>query len=174
MEALAVESAIISTSREQLLKQRLQLGYYRDAIEAAQWMAAGGGSSFFRSLPTTLAMNVPYCSLMMMSNESLKKWLAPSGHATHVATLAFLPSSPAGSPPRRPWRARCRERFVANLRNGEQCTGERGRAVSAFRTAAPGRGGDDLIHELKRAPSGRALGARPDRLCIAAPTSAEG
>ena len=29
-----------------------------------------GGASFFRSLPTTLAMNAPYCSLMMMSNES--------------------------------------------------------------------------------------------------------
>jgi hypothetical protein len=27
----------------------------------------GGASSFFRSLPTTLAMNVPYASLMMMS-----------------------------------------------------------------------------------------------------------
>ena len=38
-----------------------------------------GGASFFRSLPTTLAMNAPYCSLMMMSNESLKKWLNPSG-----------------------------------------------------------------------------------------------
>lgn len=61
------------------IKQRLQLGYYRDGLEAAQAMLATGGGSFFRSLPTTLAMNVPYCSLMMMSNESLKKLLVPAG-----------------------------------------------------------------------------------------------
>ena len=42
-------------------------------------MLASGGGSFFRSLPTTLAMNVPYVSLMMASNESLKRWLNPSG-----------------------------------------------------------------------------------------------
>ena len=32
-----------------------------------------------RHFLTTLSMNVPYCSLMMMSNESLKRWLNPSG-----------------------------------------------------------------------------------------------
>ena len=60
------------------IKQRLQLGYYRDAVHCFEAMLASGGSSFFRSLPTTVAMNVPYCSLMMMSNESLKRWLNPS------------------------------------------------------------------------------------------------
>lgn len=41
------------------IKQRLQLGYYRNAIHCFQAMLATGGGSFFRSLPTTLAMNVP-------------------------------------------------------------------------------------------------------------------
>ena len=52
------------------VKQRMQLGYYRNALHCAQAMLASGGGSFYRSLPTTLAMNAPYCSLMMMSNES--------------------------------------------------------------------------------------------------------
>ena len=60
------------------IKQRLQLGYYRDALHCFQAMLATGGGSFFRSLPTTLAMNIPYGSLMIMSNESLKRWLNPS------------------------------------------------------------------------------------------------
>ena len=52
------------------VKQRMQLGYYRNALHCVQAMLATGGGSFFRSFPTTLAMNAPYCSLMMMSNES--------------------------------------------------------------------------------------------------------
>tara|TARA_B110001452_G_scaffold172124_1_gene144173 strand:+ start:3916 stop:4518 length:603 start_codon:yes stop_codon:yes gene_type:complete len=70
------------------IKQRLQLGYYRNAMHCAQTMLASGGGSFFRSLPTTLAMNVPYCSLMMMSNESeqcqrtARLSSSPSSHAT--------------------------------------------------------------------------------------------
>ena len=30
-------------------------------------------------MPTTLAMNMPYNSLMMLGNESMRKWLNPSG-----------------------------------------------------------------------------------------------
>lgn len=61
------------------IKQRLQLGYYRDAGHALKRMAATGGGSLFRALPTTLATNVPYASLMMMSNESLRRLLNPTG-----------------------------------------------------------------------------------------------
>lgn len=61
------------------IKQRLQLGYYRDAGHALRRMAATGGGSLFRALPTTLATNVPYASLMMMSNESLRRLLNPTG-----------------------------------------------------------------------------------------------
>eukprot|EP00966_Prymnesium_polylepis_P207308 4801918-Prymnesium_polylepis.1 len=69
------------------IKQRLQLGYYRNALHCFNAMLANGGGSLVRSLPTTLAMNVPYCSLMMMSNESLKKQLNPSGEHRPAVTL---------------------------------------------------------------------------------------
>jgi len=61
------------------IKQRMQLGYYSNASQATRRMMATGGVSLFRSLPTTLAMNVPYASLMMMSNESLRRLLNPTG-----------------------------------------------------------------------------------------------
>ena len=57
----------------------MQLGYYRDATHAMRRMLATGGASLFRALPATLAMNIPYSSLMMMSNESLRRALNPSG-----------------------------------------------------------------------------------------------
>ena len=70
------------------MKQRLQLGYYKSATHCFQVMLASGGSSFFRSLPPTLAMNIPYGSAMMMINETLKKWLNPSGDF-HVGVFLF-------------------------------------------------------------------------------------
>ena len=56
-----------------------QLGYYRDARHCLERIIANGGGSLYRSMPTTLAMNVPYSSVMMMSNETLRKWLNPTG-----------------------------------------------------------------------------------------------
>jgi len=70
------------------IKQRMQLGYYRGATHAAQRMAATGGGSLFRSLPTTLAMNVPYTSLMMAGNETVRRTLNPSG-AFSLPTFLF-------------------------------------------------------------------------------------
>lgn len=70
------------------IKQRLQLGYYKDAMHCFRAMLSTGGSSFFRSLPPTLAMNIPYCSVMMCTNESLKKWLNPSGNF-HLGVTLF-------------------------------------------------------------------------------------
>jgi len=61
------------------IKQRMQLGYYRDTSHATRRMVAAGGGSLFRSLPTTLAMNVPQASLMVMSNESLRRLRNPEG-----------------------------------------------------------------------------------------------
>jgi len=61
------------------IKQRMQLGYYRDTLHATRRMVATGGGSLYRSLPTTLVTNVPYASLMMMSNESLRRLLNPTG-----------------------------------------------------------------------------------------------
>jgi len=61
------------------IKQRMQLGYYQNASHATSRMLATGGKSLYRSLPTTLAMNVPYASLMVMSNESFRRLLNPTG-----------------------------------------------------------------------------------------------
>ena len=72
------------------IKQRLQLGYYRDAIHCFQAMLATGGSSFFRSLPTTLAMNIPYGSLMIAANESLKKWMGCGSGSGQFDLKVFL------------------------------------------------------------------------------------
>ena len=61
------------------IKQRMQLGYYRSAFHCLSRMLATGGGSLYRSLPTTLAMNVLYASLMMMANEGARKVVNPSG-----------------------------------------------------------------------------------------------
>jgi solute carrier family 25 iron transporter 28/37 len=57
----------------------MELGYYRSAFHCLSRMLATGGGSLYRSLPTTLAMNVPYASLMMMANEGARKVVNPSG-----------------------------------------------------------------------------------------------
>ena len=63
------------------VKQRLQLGYYRNIPHCISHMArAEGMRSFFVSLPTTLTMNLPFGAVTVASNESLKELLAgPNG-----------------------------------------------------------------------------------------------
>merc|ERR1711879_255316 len=59
-----------------VVKQRLQLGMYSGTFDCVRkvWRQEGT-PAFFRSLPTTLAMNVPYMGLMVAMNESLKTYL---------------------------------------------------------------------------------------------------
>ena len=65
-----------------VVKQRLQLGYYRGITHCISVMLREEGLlSFFRSYPTTLAMNVPYAAVAVATNESLKKILIPAGSA---------------------------------------------------------------------------------------------
>jgi len=55
------------------VKQRLQLGYYsgvRDCV-VSMWRTEGT-AAFYRSYPTTLAMNVPYGAAMVATNEFLR------------------------------------------------------------------------------------------------------
>mmetsp|Transcript_42319 Transcript_42319/g.95246 ORF Transcript_42319/g.95246 Transcript_42319/m.95246 type:complete len:342 (-) Transcript_42319:66-1091(-) len=57
-----------------VVKQRLQLGGYSGAGDCyAKIWRLEGLSGFYRSLPTTLAMNVPYNGLLIAANESFKK-----------------------------------------------------------------------------------------------------
>ena len=77
------------------VKQRLQLGYYQNASHAIRRMARNGGHSFYRSLPTTLAMSLPYSSLMMASNETIRWYLNPSG--TYSLPTFLLAGAASGS-----------------------------------------------------------------------------
>lgn len=57
-----------------VVKQRLQLGYYRGITHCVSTMLREEGAlGFFRSYPTTLAMNVPYAAVAVATNESLKR-----------------------------------------------------------------------------------------------------
>lgn len=74
------------------IKQRMQLGYYRDGSHAIRRMLATGGGSLYRALPITLAMNAPYSAFMMCCNESLRRRLNPTGEfslATYLTAGAI-------------------------------------------------------------------------------------
>jgi len=59
-----------------VVKQRLQQGRYIGSLDCiSTTMRQEGAGAFFRSLPTTLAMNVPYMGMLVAMNESLKKLL---------------------------------------------------------------------------------------------------
>ena len=61
-----------------VVKQRLQLGYYRGVVHCVRTMAAEEGLlSLWRSYPTTLIMNMPYAAAVVSANESFKKLLVP-------------------------------------------------------------------------------------------------
>lgn len=61
------------------VKQRLQLGYYRGPMHCLTRIIRSGNGSLYRSLPTTLATNIPYGGVMMATNESIKRVVNPSG-----------------------------------------------------------------------------------------------
>jgi solute carrier family 25 iron transporter 28/37 len=62
-----------------VIKQRLQLGLHRGMEDCARHVVRSEGTwALFRSLPTTLAMNVPFAGIMVAANESFKKVLNPS------------------------------------------------------------------------------------------------
>lgn len=63
-----------------VIKQRLQLGYYSGIMGCARDIFASEGLlAFFRSFPTTLLMNIPYASVVVATNESMKQVLQPHG-----------------------------------------------------------------------------------------------
>ncbi|KAG5180363.1 mitoferrin-like protein [Tribonema minus] len=73
-----------------VIKQRLQLGYYRGIGDCVRTIArAEGVGALYRSFPTTLFMNIPYGAIMVAANESLKTALRPRGdHTTATYMLA--------------------------------------------------------------------------------------
>jgi solute carrier family 25 iron transporter 28/37 len=71
-----------------MVKQRMQLGYYRSVSHCVSSVARlEGFPAFYRSLPTTMVMNLPYGCIMVAANESAKKVLNPSGKYNFMSTL---------------------------------------------------------------------------------------
>ena len=71
-----------------VLKQRLQLGYYNNLSHCFSSIYKKEGlRAFYLSFPTTLVMNIPYGCVMVASNESLKNILNPSGEYNLVAYM---------------------------------------------------------------------------------------
>lgn len=63
-----------------VVKQRMQLGYYRDVRHCMKEILRSEGiGAFYVALPTTMFMNLPYGSIVVAVNESMKKLLNPSG-----------------------------------------------------------------------------------------------
>lgn len=61
-----------------LVKQRLQLGYYGGVLDCVRSIAREEGvAALWRSYPTTMLMNVPYAAAVVASNESFKTLLLP-------------------------------------------------------------------------------------------------
>ncbi len=72
-----------------LVKQRMQLGYHSGVLDCVKTVVRNEGViALFRSYPTTVAMNVPYASLVVATNESAKKVLNPSGELNVPVFLA--------------------------------------------------------------------------------------
>ncbi|ETW05100.1 hypothetical protein, variant [Aphanomyces invadans] len=63
-----------------VVKQRLQLGYYSGVLNCIKTMLRTEGvRSLYISFPTTFFMNLPYSMIMVSTNETMKKLLNPSG-----------------------------------------------------------------------------------------------
>ncbi|CAI5734018.1 unnamed protein product [Hyaloperonospora brassicae] len=72
-----------------VVKQRLQLGYYRGVADCFQTvMKHEGLRALYISFPTTLLMNLPYSMIMVSANETFKKILNPSGEMNVSAYIA--------------------------------------------------------------------------------------
>jgi solute carrier family 25 iron transporter 28/37 len=58
------------------IKQRMQLGYYKNMGDAVRNMVkVEGAAGLYRAFPVTLATNLPYGAIMVTTNESLREFL---------------------------------------------------------------------------------------------------
>lgn len=86
----------ISTPMD-MVKQRLQLGYYNGLFHCMRSISAEEGViSLWRSYPTTLLMNIPYAAVVVSANESFKKFLTPVFGPLNVTTY-IISGALAGS-----------------------------------------------------------------------------
>lgn len=87
--ASTIHDAIMTPA--DVVKQRLQLGCHTGAVDCAVsvWRREGL-VAFYRSLPTTLMMNIPYNGMLIAANESLKRFLSLKNY-DEGATFADAP-----------------------------------------------------------------------------------
>jgi solute carrier family 25 iron transporter 28/37 len=80
-----------------VVKQRLQLGYYRGVVDCLRTiMQREGLLGLYRSYPTTLLMNMPHAAVTVAANESFKKALTPEGQQPGLLTF-LLAGAGAGA-----------------------------------------------------------------------------
>ena len=82
-----------------VVKQRLQLGYYTGMLHCMRSMIAHEGvAGLYRSYPTTVIMNLPYAGVVVASNESLKKLLSPAlAQGTGQPSMGVVLAAGAGA-----------------------------------------------------------------------------
>lgn len=79
------------------VKQRMQLGYYKNVYQCIRTVAAKEGiRAFYLSLPTTLLMNLPYGGIMVAVNESARKYIGQGEQKISVGT-SLVAGSIAGA-----------------------------------------------------------------------------
>uniref|UniRef100_K3X9N6 Mitoferrin n=1 Tax=Globisporangium ultimum (strain ATCC 200006 / CBS 805.95 / DAOM BR144) TaxID=431595 RepID=K3X9N6_GLOUD len=72
-----------------VIKQRLQLGYYSGVTDCFKTIVRQEGlRALYISFPTTFFMNLPYSMIMVSANETFKKILNPSGEMNISAYFA--------------------------------------------------------------------------------------
>ena len=79
-----------------LVKQRMQLGYYDSTLHCLKSIVRSEGiRALYVSFPTTVVMNIPYGAVMVAVNESSRKILDPSGR--YSLTTSMIAGSIAGA-----------------------------------------------------------------------------
>lgn len=72
-----------------MVKQRMQLGFYKNVIDCVRSVVRSEGvRALYVAMPTTLMMNIPYGIVMVPVNESARKILNPSGQYNISASMA--------------------------------------------------------------------------------------
>lgn len=78
------------------IKQRMQLGYYKNLTDCIRSIRATEGiRAFYYSFPTTVMMNLPFGCVSVAVNESARKIINPSGKYNFLSSL--LAGSIAGT-----------------------------------------------------------------------------
>ena len=101
-QAAAISGATAALSHDMIMtpfdtvKQRMQLGHYKSLLHCFRsTIKKEGVRALYVSLPTTLVMNLPYGSIMVAMNESVRKALNPSG--SYRLDVSMLAGSVAGA-----------------------------------------------------------------------------